>query len=194
MFSFVSVFWDAWGTSSGVTSFSSSVQQVWSIGVSSGLGEGVFCVEMIFYAKRVNARTQSGEERLLRASLFKWRMEEQDLLAEMEYFSDLISFGRCLSVPLWSLFRIHECFVLLESAWLHPCRKSTLWSTPSPKNLGSCRKRHLTHTLSSRRREAQWEKVEPSCIVKFLSVRSLNVTREIMKEKYSTGLNEFNGF
>lgn len=67
---------------------------------------------MIFYAKRVNGRTQNSEESLLRASLFKWCMEEEDLLAEMEYFSDLIFFGRCLSVPLRSLFRIHECSVL----------------------------------------------------------------------------------
>lgn len=41
---------------------------------------------------------------------------------------------------------------------------------------------------------AQSGKVEPSCIARFLNVRSLNVTGEIMKEKYSAGLKKFNGF
>lgn len=202
---------NARGTSNGTYSLSSLIYRIWSIGASSGLGEGVICIYVVFHARKVNERTERGADRLLGTSLFKWHVEKEDLLPEIEYFDSLIAFETCLSVPLcptplsrfmsilvWFGFFF---FFFLESAWLHPCRKcrkSTLWATPSPKNLGSWRKRHFTHTLSSLRRAvwypAQWGKVEPSCVVKFLSGRSFSVTGEIMKEKYSTGLDKFNGF
>lgn len=159
---------------------------------------------MVFSARKVHreprlVRIDSWGRHCLSDVWRRWISQQRSSISTIWY-----SLGQACLLPVlpfqdpWVF-----CFVFLESAWLHPCRKPTLPATPSPKNLGSCSKRHFTHTLNSPGR-AVWHpaqpfwvqrgKVEPSCIVKFLSVRSFRVTGEIMKEKNSAGLNKFSGF
>lgn len=40
----------------------SAAHWVWSTGLSSGLDEGVICLWVVFYARRVSRRTQGGDD------------------------------------------------------------------------------------------------------------------------------------
>lgn len=135
---------------------------------------------------------------------FKWYVEKEDFLVEIEYFSNLIFFGRYVYLFFCVRFLrfMSSLFCFLESVWFYLCRKFILWVIFFFENLGSCRKRFFIYILSFLGSRVIFSlvflslvgKVKLFCIVKFLSVRFLNVIGEIMKERYFIGLDKFSGF
>lgn len=106
--------------------------------------------EMVFYARKWmreprRVRIDSWGHHCLN-DVWRKRISQQRLFRQSDILWDM--FVSSPVPPFQGPWVFYFVLFFLESVWLHPCRKSTLWATP-PKNLGSCRKRHFTHILSS---------------------------------------------